>query len=129
MESYMFQSYQRVPRRVIQAIGKDVKANFLRRMVHHSEQEILRMSHDFDMAISQIADEHCASVDGYRLTDKQADTIADCLRIGKPIAAIKEFRAATAVDLRTAKHFIDRFTKGKTAEESFLLWTNTFAAV
>ena len=129
MESYMFQSYQRVPRRVIQAIGDDIKKNFLYRMVHHSEQELMRMSHDFDMAISQIADEHCASVDGYRLTDRQVDVIADLLRIGKPIGAIKEFRAATGEDLRKAKNFIDRFTKGKTSEEAFLLWTNTFAAV
>jgi len=129
MESYMFQTYQRVPRRVIQVIGEDLKSNFLRRMVHHSHEELIRMSHDFDMAISQLADEHSPSVDGYRLSDTIVGVIGDLLRMGKPIAAIKEFRAATSADLLTAKHFIDRFTKGKSAEESFLLWTNTFSAV
>ena len=129
MESYMFQSYQRVPSRVIKSIGEDIKRNFLLRQVHHSEEELMRMAHDFDMSVSQVSDEHCPSVDGYRLTDKQVDVIADLLRLGKPIGAIKEFRAATGEDLRTAKNFIDRFAKGKTAEEAFLLWTNTFAAV
>jgi ribosomal protein L7/L12 len=129
MESYMFQTFQRVPKRMIQAIGEDIKKNFLLRMVHHSEQELMRMGHDFDMAISQVSDEHCPSVDGYRLTDKQAAVIGDLLRMGKSIGAIKEFRAATGEDLRTAKNFIDKFFKGRTWEEAFLLWTNTFSAV
>lgn len=129
MESYMFQSYQRVPRRVIQAIGDNIKHNFMRRMVHLNHEDLIKMSHDFDMAISQISDEHCPSVDGYRLTDKQAVVIGDLLRMGKPIGAIKEFRAATGADLREAKNFIDNFSKGKTAEEAFLLWTSTFASV
>lgn len=129
MESYMFQSFQRVPRRVIEAIGKDIRANFMRRMVHLDHEDLIRMGHDFDMAISQIADEHCPSVDGYRLTDKVVSVIADLLRMGKPIAAIKEFRAATGEDLRKSKDFIDKFSRGKSPEEAFMMWTNTFAAV
>ena len=129
MESYMFQTYQRVPRRVIKAIGEDIKANFMRRNCHLDHEDQIKLSVELDLAIAQIADEHSPSVDGYRLADKVVSVIADLIRNGKPIAAIKEFRAATGEGLRESKDFIDKFTKGRSWEEAFLMWTNTFAGV
>lgn len=125
--SYIFQTYQRVPARVIKAIGQDIKRNMFLRLRHMNQDDLLQMGLDFDMAIDQVASEHAPSVDGYRLTDKQVGVIADLIKMGKSIGAIKEFRYATGEGLREAKHFIDKFTKGRNAEEAFILFTNAFS--
>ena len=125
--SYIFQTYQRVPERVIKAIGQDIKRNMFLRLRHMGQDALLQLGLDFDMAIDQVASEHSPCVDGYRLTDKQVGEIGDLIKMGKNIGAIKEFRFATGEGLREAKAFIDKFTQGRSSEEAFILFTNTFA--
>ncbi len=128
MNGYMFQTYQKVPARVIKAIGKDIKANLELRLRHLDQETQRAIAHDFDMAVDQVSDENSPSVDGYRLTDKQVAEVADCIRNGKPISGIKEFRYATGAGLSESKQFIDKFTKGHSWEEAFMMFTNAFAA-
>lgn len=125
--SYMFQTYQRVPQRVIKAIGQDIKKNIMLRMRHLEDGEALQLLHEIEMAIDQVSSEHAPSVDGYRLTENQVAVIGDLIRMGKPIGAIKEFRHATGEQLREAKNFIDKFTKGRSFEEAFIVFTNSFS--
>jgi ribosomal protein L7/L12 len=128
-KSYMFQTLQSVPQRVINKIGQDILTNFEIRLKGHSiditeKRDILM---DLQMAVDQVASEHAPSVDGYRLTDKQVIVIGDLIRMGKPIGAIKEFRYATGEGLRESKNFIDKFTKGRSFEEAFIHFTNAFS--
>ena len=125
--SYMFQTYQVVPQRVIKAIGQDIMKNVMLRMRHLEDKEAVQLVHEIEMAIDQVASEHSPSVDGYRLTDKQVGEIGELIKIGKPIGAIKEFRFATGAGLREAKTFIDKFTTGRSYEEAFMMFTNSFS--
>jgi ribosomal protein L7/L12 len=125
--SYMYQSFQQVPTKTIKAIGIDIKNNFFMRVRHLPDKLLQEMAHEFDMAVNQIGDENGITVDGYRLNADQVSAIGQLLKLGKPIAAIKEFRYATGVGLREAKDFIDKFSKFKDPDEAFILFTNAFA--
>ena len=127
MESYMFQTYQQVPERVIRAIGEDIKKNMALRLRYLEADKLMDVMVDFDLAIDQVASEKSPSVDGYRLTDLQVGNIAEQIRIGKPIDAIKEFRMATSAQLREARDFIYKFTQGRSSEEAFIMFTNAFS--
>lgn len=125
--SYMFQTFQQVPTKTIKAIGIDIKNNFFMRLRHIDDRLLQEIAHEFDMAVNQVADENGITVDGYRLNDDQVSAIGQLLKLGKPIAAVNEFRYATGVGLREAKDFIDKFSKFKDPYEAFILFTNAFA--
>lgn len=127
MESYIFQTYQQVPERVIKAIGEDIKRNMALRLRYMESDQLMEIMANFDLAIDQVASEKSPSVDGYRLTDRQVGDIAEYIRIGKPIDAIKEFRMATSAQLREARDFIYKFTQGRSSEEAFIYFTNAFS--
>jgi len=123
--SFMYQSYQKVPGRVIKAIGEEIQRNFeLRIRASRSTEEINDLLTNFELAIAQVSTENAPSVDGYKLCDQVVAEIGELLRQNKRIPAIKEFRMATGAGLREAKYFIDKFASG---EEGFIQFTNAFS--
>jgi len=123
--SFMYQSYQKVPGRVIKAIGEEIQRNFeLRIRASRSTEEINDLLTNFELAIAQVSTENAPSVDGYKLCDRAVAEIGELLRQNKRIPAIKEFRMTTGAGLREAKYFIDKFASG---EEGFIQFTNAFS--
>ena len=125
--AYTFQAHQAVPQRVIKVIGEDIKAKFAYQLSQYKgmgDDWVEMLLKDFDNALQAIADENSKVVDGYRLKESSVKEIAEFLRIGKRIAAIKEFRYATGEGLKEAKHFIDKF---QTGDQGYIEFLNAFS--
>jgi hypothetical protein len=124
--AYIFIAHQVVPQSVIKAIEKDIKNEFTKQLTQYKgmgDDWVEMLLKDFDIALQNVADKNFKSADGYRLKQSSALEIANFLKNGKKIEAIKEFRLATGEGLRESKHFIDKF---QTGDQGYIDFLNAF---
>jgi hypothetical protein len=122
--SFVFQNFQVVPSRTVEAIGNKILEVFMKNLplkMDGDEIEYLPVIAILNESIKSVVSDSIVTTDGFSLDDDQVGAIACRLRNGERINAIKDFRSMTGCDLKKAKDFIDKFGIGESASIKFKL--------
>ena len=119
----LFETRVAVPKNVVYQIGMQVVDRLIEDLLKSSEfgvNDINLIKHKAENAALAYANTQEKSCEGWSIEKDQAVMIADQLRRGLKIAAIKEFRAATGAGLRDAKLFLDKFEPNEVGAMEFM---------
>lgn len=110
----LFDTKVSVPKHIIMHIGDEIRKALFKDLESDPRYEMMFddlqvISNKMDNAIYAYASSQEKSCEGWALEKHQAEAVANELRLGRKIMAIKEFRAATGAGLRDSKLFLDKF--------------------
>lgn len=122
----IFQTHAAVPEHVVRQIGLEIKEIVVRNLIDDfqladKDKDIYRFTKVMDRAINAYAKAEKKSCEGYELDKKSAHTIAQFLRKGQKINAIKEFRFQTGTELKEAHKLINSFAASEVGAVEFLV--------
>ncbi len=119
----LFQTSVRVPGGVVRRLGTELKYLLLNDITQNndfSSKELHNIRKSMEKVVDEFSNSQKKSCDGWELDQSVAYTIADHLRRGKRINAIRDFRSATGAGLKESKDFLDRFGTGEIGSVEFI---------
>ena len=118
----LFNTTVSVPTDVIRQIGLEITQSAMREICsrNFTMDDAALIEYILENAAFTVAAKSEKSCEGWTLEKRQAEVIANELRNGRKIMAIKEFRSATGADLRSAKLFLDKFGCSEIGATEFL---------
>lgn len=121
----LFNANVSVPKHIIESIGNEIRNIFMRNL--HGDPRFEMMQDDLQVintklenAIYSFAASQEKSCEGWTLEKHQAEAVANEMRLGRKIMAIKEFRTYTGAGLRDSKLFLDKFGMNEVGAMEFL---------
>ena len=124
--SFIFSTSTAVPANTIKEIGLELQKRAMIRLLQMgglTDEDLDKITYAFSKELFKLVIENVATVDGLSLKKDDVSFIANLLKNGKRISAIKEFRSVTGIGLREAKDFIDEFPSDVRGALDFM---NTF---
>ena len=110
-----------VPSSIVNIIGQNIRKNFKDLMLKDNpDGEVYEIDMLLNKAIGICVNDSIKTCEGHSLMSEDVYEIANFIRFGMRVPAIKAFRKVTSTGMKQASDFIKSFEEGTDGAQSFI---------